>query len=344
MDPINNSTSTPNPVPNSNPTPSSDPVPHFESTPSSDPIPTFDPALVSNVASAPVEPVTPPSPVSTPNGQTMEPVKPTPLATPVNPVFQPSGMGITATEPIMRPEPAPAPDPIEQELNAPMTPASPVPGSIGSAISGPKSNDLGSQNTPSVSFEDPAMKQNPMEANKPIKKKTSKLTWILLAVLAFVVSAALIVILVITLLTPTDNIKNDTPVSGEVSLVEDEPEDNQTSGNGNTFETLSCKRAMNATELSTYDDVSSGNIEISIDFYDDKLDTISIMKSVTSSLESESSGTTSKAGKNEASAKDISSENAKDYYLNVDENGEVELDKTSIQTNLESLAFTCEIL
>lgn len=70
-------------------------------------------------------------------------------AAPVNPIIKPSGTastggtpapadgGLAATDPIMKPEPAPAPDPVEQELNAPMKAAAPAPGSIGSAVSGP---------------------------------------------------------------------------------------------------------------------------------------------------------------------------------------------------------------
>ncbi len=124
----------------------------------------------------------------------------------------PSAFG--ATDPITMPTPPKAPDPIEEELKAPLKAAAPVPGSIGSAISMPAN---GSQNatapvdtsmfqkaggkntkTPSVAFNDPASQ---MAQNKPkaAKKKNNKTTMILLAVVGGMVVIALAAVLIMQL-------------------------------------------------------------------------------------------------------------------------------------------------
>lgn len=140
MDPLNNPTSipTPTPTPTPAPTPGSTaaPTPAPTLTHSSTPISTASP-VASSMPNMPANPT--PAQAS----GTVPPV----AAPQVNPVgtmpasrmFQPSGVGVAATEPIMMPEQPKAPDPIEEELKAPMKAAAPVPGSIGSAVSGPSS-------------------------------------------------------------------------------------------------------------------------------------------------------------------------------------------------------------
>ena len=108
------------------------------------------------------------------------------------------------------PEKPAAPDPVEEELKAPMKAAEPVPGSIGSAVSGPAgeaaaaepgSNPFANQataSTPSVSFNDPAAQAAP--AAKPAKKKTSKSTLIALIVVAAMVVIALAAVLIMQLM------------------------------------------------------------------------------------------------------------------------------------------------
>ena len=160
--------SVPNPVSNSVPNPVQNPVPNPVPNPVSNPVP-------------PVPPVSPASPLNP--GVPGAP-------TPVNPIFQPSGINnaagvgaLAATEAIMRPEPAPAPDPIEEELKAPLKPAAPVPGSIGSAVSVPAEsgdNNVGAidfgdgKQVQSVAFNDPATTtaENPGASVSGTKKKT----------------------------------------------------------------------------------------------------------------------------------------------------------------------------
>ncbi len=160
-------------------------------------------------AEAPVEPVAPVAPAA--------PVMPE-IPTPVSPIFQPGDTMVGATDPITMPNPPKEPDPIEEELNAPMKAASPVPGSIGSAISMPSEqvsetqpvtqtpNQIGQ--VPSVAFNDPAaaaataaMAAAPVAKKKTaisdlLKTKLDKKTLIMLCVLAGVVVLALAVVLV----------------------------------------------------------------------------------------------------------------------------------------------------
>ncbi len=169
MDPMNSQTPTPNPVPG--PVPGSAPVP-------------------------PVAPVTPP----------VAPIEPPVVpATPVNPVFTPTGGGlVNATDPITMPAPPKAPDPIEEELNAPFKAAEPVPGSIGSAISVPPSNQPAMNNpgsTPSVAFNDPATMTQTSPQGQATKKKMSKRDVILLSVVAGVIVIVLAIILVMQITT-----------------------------------------------------------------------------------------------------------------------------------------------
>ena len=173
--------------------------------------------------SNPSAPVVPPavpstSPVLSNPALMQAPVNPvvrpggTNVAGVTNSAFQPTSLGgVAATEPIMMPEPASAPDPVEEELKAPMRAAGPVPGSIGSAVSGPEAAGaafgVGAEpnnepfaaapqvKTPSVSFADPTMKPEDNAAVKPAKKKSSKTTLIALIIVAMMVVIALAAVL-----------------------------------------------------------------------------------------------------------------------------------------------------
>ena len=126
------------------------------------------------------------------------------VPTPTNPVINPGGSAsidasvdtgtevsaLGATEPIMMPTPPKAPDPEEEELKAPLKPAEPVPGSIGSAISVPSaSGKVGvaqKMQAPSIA---------PTATNKSGKKQVSKTTWVLLIIVAVLVIAVLAIVL-----------------------------------------------------------------------------------------------------------------------------------------------------
>lgn len=164
---------------------------------------------------APVNPVV--SPTGMPAVEPAAPVMQEPatpampeIPTPVSPVFQPGNPMVGATDPITMPNPPKEPDPIEEELKAPMKAAGPVPGSIGSAISMPSEQAAGQPApaaqmgpVPNVSFNDPAMQQQPMPQGapmKPAKKKMDKKTLILLCALAGVVVVALAIVLVMQII------------------------------------------------------------------------------------------------------------------------------------------------
>lgn len=80
---------------------------------------------------------------------------------------------ISATEPLTQPEAPEAPDPTEAELDAPFTPAAPVPGSIGSAISVPPAADTETNLTnpaPASSTDPLVAKPRPAAAPAPAPK------------------------------------------------------------------------------------------------------------------------------------------------------------------------------
>ena len=193
MDPMNNQIPTPNPSPT--------PVP---------PVPPVAPVAPAAPA-APVEPVAPVSPATPAAPATEAQPAPTPITVnpgqgAVNPamnsMFVPNSGGLVgATDPITMPPPPKAPDPVEEELKAPFKAAGPVPGSIGSAISVPA--DAAPAPEPghapnNVSFNDPAMMNNPIPATQE-KKKVSKGTLIALAAVLGVTVIGLAIYLIITL-------------------------------------------------------------------------------------------------------------------------------------------------
>ena len=191
MDPTTTPTPTPNPAPAPAPEPAATPVP-----------PVAPAAPVPPVA--PATPVTPVPPVA---GQMSmaEAFQQAPAVPGQAPGF--GGNGLGATDPITMPAPPKAPDPVEEELNAPFKPTAPVPGSIGSAISMPAGEGgevpMGEPgHTPSVSFTDPALtngSSNPSSAPVPGKKDDKK-KLIMLAAVAGVIVIVLAVVLVMQLL------------------------------------------------------------------------------------------------------------------------------------------------
>lgn len=188
MDPMNNPTPTPNLTPSSDPT----------GAMGAGSVPNADLNFDSSASTG-----TPSNAASAPNI--------TPNSAPTNPVansnFQ--SVGMMSTDPIMRPEPAKAPDPVEEELKAPMKAADPVPGSIGSAVSGPDNggvdtNPMGfpenNSQTPSVPFNDPAMQpDSAIPSAQPTKKKANRKTLIILIAVAAVIVVILAIILIVQL-------------------------------------------------------------------------------------------------------------------------------------------------
>jgi len=363
MDPTTNPTPTPNPAPapGAAPAPEVAPTaPEASAAPAAPVAPEpATPEPVAPVAPEPVAPVVPgPAPTvgSAAGGMTTPPVNPIiqPGANTDGAAAQPEGL-VAATDPIMMPEPAKAPDPVEEELKAPMKAAAPVPGSIGSAVSGaptaPANNpfaDNGKQ-TPSVAFNDPATQTNPAA---PAKKKTNKVTLIVLIVIAAVIIIALAVILIMQLTAGNSNnnstsTANTTPNS-EVVIDEGKTTPQEEASSSATVATtgaLSCTRNMTTEEVARVNGAVSGTVNVSAEFDDttNLLSKISLVESVTYNDSSAASNEPVENAVHEALASDLTTASASIYYLPV-VNGALDLAKTAIQANYESLEFTCEVL
>lgn len=199
MDPTNNPQPTADPSVTAAGAAATPPVAPIEATPT---VPGVD-ALTSSVtipgadAAASVAAVPGVDPTATPEapvvgvGAAANPVVGVPDTTGL---VSPSPMGgslngLPMTEPIMRPDLPPAPDPVKQELEAPMKAAAPVPGSIGSAVSVPEGGEAPAPgadaqfgpsaggSTPSVSFDDPATKNAPQQPGAPATKEKKKMSF-----------------------------------------------------------------------------------------------------------------------------------------------------------------------
>ncbi len=157
----------------------------------------------------------PEAPVVTPANPAINPTAPEPVAPVFNPAVvatpgtasdssAPNLNGFDPSAPLMEPEPVAPPDPVEQELKAPMQAAAPVPGSIGSAISQPANvafNDPATEaDSPTAGTSAPA--ENPLAPKKKSKlsfdiNRLDKRTLIIVAAIAGVVILVLVIILIL---------------------------------------------------------------------------------------------------------------------------------------------------
>lgn len=326
MDPTNNPTPTPTPEPGAAPTPE----PGVAPTPE------------------PVNPV----------------IKPGADSAPVNPVFQPGEAdGLAATDPIMQPEAPKEPDPVEEELKAPMKAAGPVPGSIGSAVSGPQSEaeeaplpadnpfaDSGAPaKTPSVSFNDPATEVQG-GAKAPADKKNNKTVMILLCVVLGLIVIGLGVFLFFQLTgnSNSNNSSSNNNNGGNTEVViddgGDEGDDDDENGGGNSTPvssesgTLTCTKEIAAGEAVKGDESSTGLTTVTVEFEDKFLTTISLVKTVAGDEENE-------VEKYEAVASELDTNSALIYSLTTkDSNGDLDLSIDAVKANYEDLDFVCEVL
>ena len=195
---------------------------------------------------------------------------------------------IAATEPITEREPLPKPDPVAEALKAPIKPAAPVPGSIGSAVSVPAetpapeskapevdvtSTDPVTVDTPNVSektessdshgAQKPEAKSvsfdSPIEMNMTSpQKKSNKKTMIILVIIGAIVIVALVIILIIMLTSSKTADKPDNPSTPQIV---------------NT--TVSCNRTLNPTELLEYGNALSGEVQLVANYANGKMSSIS---------------------------------------------------------------------
>ena len=397
MDPLNNPTPTPNPGPTPEPdlgsapkigdavvgggasaspvasvtppTPPTPPIPPV--TPPTPPVTPADPLAASGPVTPPTPPVTPPTPP-------VAPVSIDGLSAPVNPIINPSNPanptmgnsalnpeGVAPTAPIMMPEPAPAPDPVEEELKAPMKATPPAPGSIGSAVSGPE-GEIGrgaaagnpfseNKQIPSVSFNDPATQPEPVGSGTGAseKPKSNPKTLMALIIVAAMIVIALVAILLLQIFDPFGSQNpNSSSTPNNETTIQDQPDSNTTNNDAtnNTSvvaatSSLSCTRNMTKAEIAEFNDAITGTISASAEFSsDDLLTTVSVVKSVTYSDEDATDNEPVEVEVHETTADELTPTNALNYYLPVDDDGELELTSNAVQTNYESLDFTCEVL
>ncbi|MBR2767134.1 hypothetical protein IKD67_03590 [Candidatus Saccharibacteria bacterium] len=332
MDPANNPTPTPNPEPT--------PAPEPPVAPAADSAPT--PAE----SAAPVEPnPAPVNPVINPGAN----------PEPVNPVFQPGDQGgFAATDPIMQPEAPKAPDPVEEELKAPMEPAGPAPGSIGSAVSGPTDapaetpaeNPFAApkEQTPNVSFTDPATQPENAPAMGVAKPKANKGTLIALIAVAAIVVVVLIVVLVMSLMPQGNNSSSQSNNTTNNVVEPDKEEEEEDETPAVTTGNLSCTRNMTPEELVGINDAASGAINISAEFDNDTLISVSRVDSVVYNDENASATEPVENEVHETKAADLNATSALNYFLSPNASGNFELTFDEVQANYEDLDFTCEVL
>ena len=342
MDPANNPTPTPNPEP----TPAPEP-PVAPTEPAAEPAP-----APAEPAPAPVEPVAPVEPNPAPVNPVINPgVNPEP----VNPVFQPGDHGgFAATDPIMQPEAPKAPDPVEEELKAPMEPAGPAPGSIGSAVSGPTDapaeapaeNPFATpkEQTPNVSFTDPAAQPENAPAMGAAKPKTNKGTLIALIAVAAIVVVVLVVVLIMSMMPQDNNSSSQSNNTANNNVVEPDEEEEEDVTPTPSSGTLSCTRNMTPEELVSINDAASGAVNISAEFDDDMLVSISRVDSVVYNDENASATEPVENEVHEAKTADLNTTSALNYFLSPNASGSFELTLEETQANYEDLDFTCEVL
>ena len=205
MDP---STQTP-PADNAAPTPEAPAAaPEAPAAPTPAPAPEAPaavPPVNADVANAALNP--PINPVVTPAAPGAAPAAPAPTMS-MNQMFQPQPQAAPAdvfdeTTAISRPEGPKAPDPVEEELKAPLKAAGPVPGSIGSAVSMPAENGAPAADVPTnpdgtnpmTANAAPSTKSNSFLDKLMVKTKMSKKTLIISCAVAGVIVVLLIIIL-----------------------------------------------------------------------------------------------------------------------------------------------------
>ena len=294
----------------------------------------------------------------------MEPVGPaTQAAGPVPPVispaaaFQPNAVGIAVTDPIMTAEQPKVVDPIEEELKAPMRAAGPVPGSIGSAVSVPADDMAGSAPVSSaiyngvspnkdqnVSFSDPATNRAETTNGLAPEKKKSKKTLVALIIIALLAVAALVVVLVMQLIGDNSSSSSSSPSSSSSSQSESSSSQESESETTTNMSTLSCARNMTNTEVILFNGAVSGTISVSVKFDEDKLDQISLVKSVVYSDSDGAKNEPVETEVHEATAEDLTGASAAIYYLPVNANNQVMDSLDAVRKNYESLDFVCKLL
>ena len=255
---------------------------------------------------------------------------------------------------ILRPEPTPQPDPVEEELKAPMTPAAPAPGSIGSAVSGPADvmNDMADEGPiPSVSFNDPATQPDGQISSQPNAmdggKKNSK-TLVILVVIAAMVVVALVGVLIMSILnTPTEPAPSGSNTPNNAVVVDDDDDDNTASNSSTTTDTdktLSCTRNLTKEELAEQNDAASGTLSISVEFVSNKLSKVALTKDVVTSDEDAIDNEPVDLKVEEATADQLTAANALNYYLPIKDDGTIDMTFSGIKAHYESLDFTCDAL
>ncbi len=352
MDPTANPIPTPTPAPTPTPDPAPTPTPDTTPTPAPAPTPIPTPDMTS---------VSAPTSMSTPEPGSVTPA-PEPAVdhtlvnpTPVNPVYQPTGGGVRATDPIMMPEPVPEPDPVEEELKAPMKAADPVPGSIGSAISGTPSvamNNVAPSQIPSVAFDNPTMQSaSPMQTQDmatSTKKKSSKKTLVALIIVAMMIVIALATVLVMQLMGGNgagSSNSSSSSQSGQSDSSSSDSENSKPVPVTSATKTLSCTRNMTVDELVEVNDAVSGTVSISVEF---DIETIFVNIAMVKSVVFDGDGGTSnepvEMDVHEATFNDLKSDSAALYNLPVNSDGSFDLTLEGLQENYEELDFTCEVL
>lgn len=215
MDPANN-----NPTPNEAPAPVAPEAPAAPAAPVPPAAPAVNPDVANAALNPPVNPVVAPTAPAAPGAAPVAPAPaaPAPGAAPaapgtpatmsMNQMFQPQANAnanvFDETTAISVPEGPKAPDPVEEELKAPLKAAGPVPGSIGSAVSMPSDgannsnvdNPVQGGENPMTANAAPQAKKNSIFDKLMAKTKMSKNTLIILAAVAGVVTIGLIVVLI----------------------------------------------------------------------------------------------------------------------------------------------------
>lgn len=362
MDPANSTMPTPNPGANPVPGPAPTPEPVMPEQPTLGATPTLGAAAPEQPA--PMAPGVAPNPISEPVNTVVTPGV-NPIAN--NPAFQSSAaQGLAATDPIMQPEKAPEPDPIEEELKAPMKAAGPVPGSIGSAVSGtevaggapvvPAENPFAAVSqtqTPSVAFNDPATQQPvgapEANANATSVKKSNKALLISLIAVAGVIVVALIVILIMQLTSGgSGNQSSSSGGSNSSSVVIDdngneEEEEEEIDDEEIISGTLSCTRNMTNTELVGMNDAVSGTISVSGLFDQGEIVSLARVDSVVYEDENGDESEPVDMQVHEAKTADLTGDGYLTYYLPADTEA-ADLTVENVQEIYEGLDFTCEVL